>query len=270
MSLEIHVPTQTSLNPDPSSDAIACIFYSIQNDAPADAGFLPQTAIGVIVVNDTDSASRGPPLEKIGNDTRMTYVGSENDLLLQLVELVKRWDPDILAGYEIEMKSWGYLVQRGQAIGVNMLPLLSRVPSQRPEKVRNAEDDLQQQQDFGMDMLEYDSHIKLHGRILLDVWRLLRSEIALTSYSFENIMYHVLHRRYPLKTHQALSTIWRTPLTRWIVLQYYLDRVHGTLEIMNQLDLVGRTCELAKLFGIQFYEVLSRGSQFRVESMMLR
>lgn len=27
---------------------------------------------------------------------------------------------------------------------------------------------------------------------------------------------------------------------------------------------------MAKLFGIQWYEVLSRGSQFRVESMMIR
>lgn len=32
----------------------------------------------------------------------------------------------------------------------------------------------------------------------------------------------------------------------------------------------GQTCEHARLFGIQFYEVFSRGSQFRVESMMLR
>lgn len=32
----------------------------------------------------------------------------------------------------------------------------------------------------------------------------------------------------------------------------------------------GRTSEYARLFGIQFYEVFSRGSQFRVESMMLR
>lgn len=44
----------------------------------------------------------------------------------------------------------------------------------------------------------------------------------------------------------------------------------GNLDLLNQLDLIGRTCELAKLFGIQFYEVLSRGSQYRVESMMLR
>ena len=39
---------------------------------------------------------------------------------------------------------------------------------------------------------------------------------------------------------------------------------------VGQLDLVKRTAELARVFGIDFYSVLSRGSQFRVESMMLR
>lgn len=42
------------------------------------------------------------------------------------------------------------------------------------------------------------------------------------------------------------------------------------MDILDQLDLIGRTSEMAKVIGIQFYEVLSRGSQFRVESMMLR
>lgn len=218
----------------------------------------------------SDWGTRQLPLERIGKDTHMTYAANEADLLLQLVDLVKKWDPDIFAGYEIEMASWGYVIQRGQAIGVNLMPLLSRVPSQKPEKVKNANDDQQQQQPEYSEMLEYDSQIKLHGRILLDVWRLLRSEIALTSYSFENIMYHVMHRRYPLKSYKDLTDIWQTPITRWIVIDYCLERAHGTLEILNQLDLIGRTCELAKLFGIQFYEVLSRGSQFRVESMMLR
>lgn len=34
--------------------------------------------------------------------------------------------------------------------------------------------------------------------------------------------------------------------------------------------LTDRTSELARLFGLQWWEVLSRGSQFRVESLMLR
>ncbi len=53
-------------------------------------------------------------------------------------------------------------------------------------------------------------------------------------------------------------------------MEYFLSRAHGDLLLLEQLDLIGRTSELAKLFGCQFAEVLSRGSQFRVESIMLR
>lgn len=184
---------------------------------------------------------------------------------MALVDLVRKWDPDIFAGYEIELSSWGYLVQRSQAIELNLIPLLSRVPTQKIDKPKD--NDQTAFEDVNIDI---EPEIKLSGRILLDVWRLLRSEIALTSYTFENIMYHVMHQRHPLHSNPTLTQLWLKPTSRWIVIQHFLNRVLGTLEILNQLDLIGRTCELAKLFGIQFYEVLSRGSQFRVESMMLR
>ncbi|KAF0292368.1 DNA polymerase zeta catalytic subunit [Amphibalanus amphitrite] len=56
----------------------------------------------------------------------------------------------------------------------------------------------------------------------------------------------------------------------WRVAEYYTVRSRGTLQILSRLDIIGRTAELARLFGIQFFDVISRGSQFRVESMMLR
>ena len=58
--------------------------------------------------------------------------------------------------------------------------------------------------------------------------------------------------------------------TRWMVIDYLTKRSGGTMELLDKLDVLGRTSELAKLFGIQFLEVLTRGSQFRVESIMLR
>ena len=59
-------------------------------------------------------------------------------------------------------------------------------------------------------------------------------------------------------------------LFRWRVVDYYMTRVNGNMRILEQLDMVGKTSELSRLFGIQFLEVLTRGSQFRVESIMLR
>ena len=79
-----------------------------------------------------------------------------------------------------------------------------------------------------------------------------------------------MKRRVAKFSHDILTKMWSSNHTRWMVVEYMTKRVVGTLEILDKLDLTGRTAELAKLFGIQFLEVLSRGSQFRVESIMLR
>ena len=47
-------------------------------------------------------------------------------------------------------------------------------------------------------------------------------------------------------------------------MEHYVTRACGNLELMEQLDLIGRTSELARLFGIQFYEVFTRGSQVKI------
>lgn len=39
------------------------------------------------------------------------------------------------------------------------------------------------------------STFKVVGRHVLNVWRLMRSELSLTSYTFENVCFYLLHRR---------------------------------------------------------------------------
>lgn len=259
MSLEVHVETRGNLNPDPAYDPISSIFYSIQRDAPDNQD--NQTTTGVILID--TKGKENPNLLNYKVDfinIHFTRVNNENELLIELLRLIGYWDPDIYCGYEIEMNSWGYVIQRGNVIELNLPSLLSRVPTCQTKALND--DDLEFETD--------EPGNRICGRIYLDVWRLMRSEIALTSYTFENTMYHILHRRYPVYSFRDLTRLWKKPITQWIVLDYYLKRTQGTLELLNQLDIIGRTSELAKLFGIQFYEVLSRGSQFRVESMMLR
>lgn len=48
---------------------------------------------------------------------------------------------------------------------------------------------------------------------------------------------------------------------RWRTVEHYARRCRATLQLLEQLDLIGQTSELARLFGILFYSVLSRGSQ---------
>ena len=49
-----------------------------------------------------------------------------------------------------------------------------------------------------------------------------------------------------------------------------MTKAQTSLDILYKLDIIGRTSEMARLIGIDFYSILWRGSQFRVESVMLR
>ena len=51
---------------------------------------------------------------------------------------------------------------------------------------------------------------------------------------------------------------------RWQVVDYYLKRCSGNVDIIQKLHIIERTCEFAKLYGILFSSVLTRGSQVRV------
>uniref|UniRef100_A0A2M4B8C7 DNA polymerase zeta catalytic subunit n=1 Tax=Anopheles marajoara TaxID=58244 RepID=A0A2M4B8C7_9DIPT len=269
LSLEIHVQTRGDLRPNPNTDPIAAIFYRIHNDVPPDH---PRaSSVCGIILNQEQTARAGDGNAATGYKYNqcpyvadVVVVQSERELYEKFLLLIAFWDPDIFAGYEIESVSWGYVIERGYVLEMNLMKMLSRVPTL--EKVHVSEEEQQEL----LEMHEYSAGLKIPGRILLDIWRLMRHEIALTSYTFENVVYHILHRRVPCHSYRQLTRVWSKPWTRWIVLDYYLERVNGNFAILHQLDLIGRTAELAKLFGIQFYEVLSRGSQFRVESMMLR
>jgi len=42
----------------------------------------------------------------------------------------------------------------------------------------------------------HSSTFKVSGRHILNIWRICRSEFNLTQYTFENVVFHLLHQRY--------------------------------------------------------------------------
>ncbi|CAD5119813.1 DgyrCDS8397 [Dimorphilus gyrociliatus] len=162
-------------------------------------------------------------------------VQDEATLFEELVRVVRSHDPDIFIGFEIDTLSWGYLLDRA--------------------KIYDIKTSFQ------------DKH-SMPGRIVLNLWKVLRHELTLNIYTFENVHFHVLHRRVPKYDWPTLQSLWKW--NRWRLMDYFYTRVVGNNWIILQLNLIGQTSELARVFGIEFRDVLSRGSQYRVESMMLR
>lgn len=63
---------------------------------------------------------------------------------------------------------------------------------------------------------------------------------------------------------------WFRGASRARALQHVAQRSRLNAALLEELDFINRTAELAKTFGIDWYSVVSRGSQYRVESMLCR
>ena len=53
-------------------------------------------------------------------------------------------------------------------------------------------------------------------------------------------------------------------------MEYYLERCYCNFSLLDKFGVVHRTSEFARLYGIEFENVANRGSQYKVEAMMLR
>ncbi|KAF3912680.1 hypothetical protein ABW21_db0203950 [Orbilia brochopaga] len=263
MSLEIHVNTRGTLLPDPAEDEIACMFYSFRSsDAEqASQGLQEGLHTGALILSESEfDADRLRKLYTIEVERETT----ELDLLLALVRVVRDLDPDIITGYEVHNSSWGYLIERARhKFDFNLCDELSRVRVQAHGRFGKEADR------WGF---THTSSIRVTGRHLINIWRVMRGELNLLQYTMENVTFHLLHRRIPHYSHRDL-TRWYTgdnssQLAR--LFRYYVSRVRIDLELLDAQELVMRTSEQARLLGVDFFSVFSRGSQFKVESLMFR
>ncbi|CAH8642458.1 unnamed protein product [Dicrocoelium dendriticum] len=110
------------------------------------------------------------------------------------------------------------------------------------------------------------------GRVILCLWRVVMPEVSLFEYSLESVVLHLLKEPVPAFSWGQLHQWFKasTGTSRWRTVDYWIYRSQVNLRIVEALDLIGRTSEFARVFGIEFFHVLSRGSQYRVESMLGR
>ncbi|KAI0047841.1 hypothetical protein FA95DRAFT_1492015 [Auriscalpium vulgare] len=253
MSLEVFAPSQGSLLPDPGVDPITVVFYTFQDSELGDDG--PPLKTGIIAVESTYL-----------NDGRLRTFSHESvtdelELLNRVVDTILDLDPDVLAGWEIQSASWGYLSARGRQYGFDIGEQISRAPG------RSASGGTEQ---WGQ---RTTSTFHAIGRHALNVWRIMRVEQSLNNYTFENTVFHLLQRSRVPRYTPATLTEWyysEVPAHGVRLLQHLLNRTTMVLEMLDAAETITKTAEFARVFGVDFFSVISRGSQFKVESFMFR
>lgn len=284
MSMELHISTRGKLHPDPAYDPIESLFYCIRNDAPQQSS-KPSQIIGLIITdpfkNSEDNvATNSNPARSPSSRSNMSFVqkvrsllnrtgfsmrdieslivDTELELIINLIEVVRSYDPDVLIGYEMEQLSWGYLLERASILNIKVGPALSRISdSSLGNNSKIVESNFVQP-------------IKLTGRMVFSTWRIIKHEVNLSTCSYERIHHHALRERIPCFSFETLTKWFNQNRNRWRVVDYYLVRVIGQMRILDRFDLMAKVSELARVYGTQFIDVITRGSQIGIESMMLR
>ncbi|EME39004.1 hypothetical protein DOTSEDRAFT_75635 [Dothistroma septosporum NZE10] len=260
MSLEVHVNNRGDLAPDPERDEVNLVVWII-----ADEQMDNSRKLGIVLLNKDDDEEIVDRIRHIvGADVEIVSEDNELDLLNRMVDIVRTYDPDILTGYEVHNNSWGYLIERARLVYEYNLPdEFSRMKSQSHGR-------------FGKDAdrwgFTHTSTVRITGRHTINIWRAMRSELNLLQYTMENVVFHLLHKRVPHYSFQTLTSWYQSKKPRDLVkvLDYLITRTKLDFDILDANELIPRTSEQARLLGVDFFSVFSRGSQFKVESLMFR
>ncbi|KAJ9328250.1 hypothetical protein DTO027B5_1745 [Paecilomyces variotii] len=263
MSLEVHVNTRGSLAPNPEEDEISCVFWCLKSeDQDLDVNTqLENVHVGILAQGEDERLAQ--KLSK-ALTIEVAQENTELDLITRLVDIVRLHDPDIITGYEVHNSSWGYLIQRARCkYDYDLCDELSRVKSQAHGRF-GKENDL-----WGFNT---SSSIRITGRHMINIGRAMRSELNLLQYTIENVTFHLLHRRIPHYPFKDLTAWYKSGKPRDLmkIIDYFVSRVQINIEILDANELIPRISEQARLLGIDFFSVISRGSQFKVESLMFR
>lgn len=265
LSMELHAQTSGGHElPDPVRDPVVAIFFCFTDDDDlvfdeSKSGRIQGSQMGIMAVKDQFNVNA------LGLDCKVAQFESEFDLFKAFSLLVRKIDPDILCGWEIQSSSWGYLIDRSKLFyQYDYCEALSRL---KPKFSKNSHSSKDQDQWGSVKQ----SHLHSSGRIFLNIWRIMRKELKSTSYTIENVVFHVLHKRIPRFEYKTLSQYHADgPLFRWRVFQYYMERVYCNLDLLSRTEWVSQTSEFARVYGIELFSVVIRGSQFKVQSVMAR
>lgn len=198
---------------------------------------------------------------------RVVRFYSEEQLLEGLAAHIRLVDPDVIVGFETQNSSIGYILERSQTIGHSFAQLSSRWLNKggggpMQGTALNAEAAVAYYHRKGAD-------IKITGRHIISLWRIVRTEVKLSAYTREIVAAELFNMTFPRHTNRVLED-WYTGPASDRAIRHVLNLSILNVAIVDKLNVLSRTGELARVYGVDFMSVLTRGSQFRVESMMRR
>ncbi|CAM9020652.1 unnamed protein product [Wickerhamomyces anomalus] len=154
----------------------------------------------------------------------------ERDMLLAWRDFVTRVDPDVIIGYNTTNFDLPYLLDRANALGLKDFPYFGRLKNIKQE----AKDSVFSSKAYGT---RESKVINIDGRMQLDLLQFIQREYKLRSYTLNSVSAHFLNEQKEEVQHSIIT------------------------DLQN---------EMARVTGVPFSFLLTRGQQIKVISQLFR
>ncbi|KAK4393747.1 DNA polymerase delta catalytic subunit [Sesamum angolense] len=194
---------------------------------------------------------------------------TEKELLLAWRDFIREVDPDIIIGYNICKFDLPYLIQRAEVLGIAEFPVLGRI---RNSRVRVKDTTFSSRQ-YGT---RESKEVTVEGRLQFDLLQAMQRDHKLSSYSLNSVSAHFLNEQKEDVHHSIISDLQngnsetRRRLAVYCLKELNICYAYLPQRLLDKLMFVYNYVEMARVTGVPFSFLLSRGQSIKVLSQLLR
>lgn len=197
-------------------------------------------------------------------NTRIYEHRTEGDMLMAWREFLEKVDPDVIIGYNISNFDFPYLIDRAKHLKLAKFPYWSRL---RSVVSTSRSTNFSSKQMGNRDTKETNTN----GRIQLDLLQLIQRDHHLRSYTLNAVCLHFLSEQKEDVHHSIITELHNgTPDTRRRLAVYCLKDAYLPLRLLDKLMALVNYTEMARVTGVPFNFLLSRGQQVKFISQLFR
>jgi len=196
--------------------------------------------------------------------TQILEFEEEDKMLKSWRDFLEEVDPDIITGYNISNFDFPYLLDRATHLKVSGFEYWSRLPS---IKSVSKDTNFSSKQIGNRDTKATNTN----GRLQLDLLQLIQRDHHLRSYTLNSVCSHFLGEQKEDVHHSMITELFNgTPESRRRLALYCLKDAYLPQRLMDKLSCLENYTEMARVTGVPFNFLLSRGQQVKFVSQMFR
>ncbi|KAH7911043.1 DNA polymerase family B-domain-containing protein [Hygrophoropsis aurantiaca] len=179
-------------------------------------------------------------------------------------DFVEEVDPDVIIGYNIANFDFPYLLDRAASLDARKFPYLGRLKNSKTQmKDTHFSSKAYGQRDSKETVLD--------GRLQLDVLQFMQREHKLRSYTLNSVCAQFLGEQKEDVHHSVITELQNgTPESRRRLAVYCLKDAYLPQRLLDKLMCFVNYIEMARVTGVPFNYLLSRGQSIKVLSQLFR